>query len=93
MAYEDWDRIQGVRLLDAKDMNIAFVTADGVCNQETYNRCYTLAEPLDWQRAKQIVASRYGVIALYPEGTITLCVLRNGQAADGNTMALQAGTI
>lgn len=70
-AYEDWNSIRNVRLLDAKGSNIAFVTEAGVCNQQNYTPCYTLGEPLDWQRATQITACYWGTIALYPDGGVT----------------------
>ena len=66
-AYEDWNSIRNVRLLDAKGSNIAFVTQAGVCNQQNYTPCDVLGEPLDWQRTTQIIACYWGTIALYPD--------------------------
>ena len=70
-ASEDWDSIRNVRLLDAKNSNIAFVTEAGMCNQQNYTPCYTLGKPLDWQRVTQITVCDWGTLALYPDGSVT----------------------
>ena len=72
MAYEDWNSVRGVRLLDAVDMNIAYITQDGSFNRAVNNQTVTLGEPLDWQRARQIVAWDNGAVALYADGGATL---------------------
>ena len=77
MAYEDWDNVRDVRLLDASGSNIVYVTADGVCNQDSNNPCYTMGEPLDWQRATQVAAHFYGVVALYQNGGVTSVLYEN----------------
>lgn len=71
MAYEDWNTVLDVRLLDAAGLNIAYVTEDGACNREKENRFYTLGQALDWRRAERITAWDYGVIARYPDGGIS----------------------
>lgn len=71
LAYEDWDSVQGVRLLDANSSSIVYVTQDGVCNQQSYAHCQTLGKPLDWPNVTQIAGFDYGVLALYADGSLT----------------------
>ena len=68
---ELWNSVRDVRLLDAKGSAIAYVTADGACNQQSDNRCHTLGKPLDWQCVTQITACAWGTLALYPDGGVT----------------------
>jgi|GEM_PF-6877160 len=83
MAYEDWNSVRDVRLLDAMGSNIAYITTDGVCNQESVNPCYTIGEPLDWQRAGQITACDFGVIARYPDGGVTVALYKTANVPGG----------
>lgn len=73
MAFEDWNRVRDVRLLDANGSSIVYVTQGGVCNQQNYVHCAMLGAPLDWQHVEQIAGFDYGVLALYPDGRLT-CV-------------------
>jgi len=68
MAYEDWNSVRGVRLLDADGMDIAYVTQDGLCDRDQNPRLVVLREALDWRLAVQIAACDFGVVALYPDG-------------------------